>query len=239
MEPSVDVVKFHLKEFNIAEKSWNQPFEVTLSMERRKFSSGIFSNTHMATPLSRLKPGKDVIKNFKAGQVHDIVKFFKSIEKHTRKSVQLNALARNFAMILANDKAKEYGPHLCYTKVYFGKLRDECITLEWFLDENFEKHIDNIGEISCDPKNDLTIKAESCTHYTHGKSNNEMMILDIQRFGHQLIDPEIATSSLMDDDHTHIYFCSGNLSVAAFNRFVDMHTCNEFCKMHGFSSTKF
>lgn len=55
---------------------------------------------------------------------------------------------------------------------------------------------------------------------------------------HKLIDPEIATSSLMDDDHTYIYFCCGNLSVAAIDKFVEMHTCNKFCAMLGLISVQ-
>lgn len=238
IEPTVDVVTIHLEEFKIAEKSWSQPFEATFSMERKPFASGGFRNAHLASPLSGMKPGKYVIKKFKADQVNDIERLFKSIEEHTRKSVQMNALARNFTIMLAKDKPQEYGPHLCYTKVYFGKLREECITVESFLDGEFQKHINNTGEISSETKTDLTLKAESFTHYTYEKSNKELMVLDIQGIGHQLIDPEIATSSLMDPDHTHIYFCCGNLSVTAIDKFLEVHTCNRFCAMLGLSPIK-
>ena len=44
------------------------------------------------------------------------------MEIHTRKVVQMNALARNFAQKLAAEAPVEYGSQLSYTKVYFGKL---------------------------------------------------------------------------------------------------------------------
>ena len=44
------------------------------------------------------------------------------------------------------------------------------------------------------------------------------MHVDIQCVGHHLFDPEIATSTLMDDDMS-IFFCCDNLSTQAITKF--------------------
>ena len=51
---------------------------------------------------------------------------FGSIEAHTRKSVQLNALARNFAQNMAMEvPVLKFGQTFSYNKVYFSSLNNE------------------------------------------------------------------------------------------------------------------
>ena len=229
IQPTEEIVTVQLEEFKISEKSWAQPFEVTLSLSKEKFASGSFRDAYIATPLSGLSPGKYVLKKFKEDQVHGIENLFKSIEEHTRKVVQMNALARNFALTLSNQAPVEYGPVLSYTKVYFGRLYGEFVTLENYLEGDFQKYVNNTGEVYGD--SDLTLKAEAFCHFTYEKSGQQLMVVDIQGVDHKLFDPEIATSTLCDADDKSILFCCGNLSVTAINKFKAGHTCNKFCKM--------
>ena len=74
------------------------------------------------------------------------------------------------------------------------------------------------------------MKAEAFSHFTYQKSGQQLMVVDIQGVGHQLFDPEIATSTLMDDDMS-IFFCCGNLSTQAITKFKAVHVCNKFCNM--------
>ncbi|KXJ07829.1 hypothetical protein AC249_AIPGENE13528 [Exaiptasia diaphana] len=147
IQPTEEIVTVQLEEFKMSEKSWAQPFEVTLSLSKTKFSSGSFRDAYIATPLSGLSPGKYVLKKFKEDQVHEIENLFKSIEEHTRKVVQMNALARNFALTLSNQAPVEYGPVLSYTKVYFGWLYGEFVTLENYLEGDFQKYVNNTGDV--------------------------------------------------------------------------------------------
>ena len=88
---------------------------------------------------------------------------FESIELHTRKSVQLNALARNFAQSMASEvQAAEFGETFSYGKVYYSSLNGEPVTLENHLDGVFEKFINNTGELCVTPADatELSLKAD-------------------------------------------------------------------------------
>ena len=65
------------------------------------------------------------------------------MEIHTRKVVQINGLARNFAQKLAAEAPVEYGSQLSYTKVYFAKLYGQCVTVEPYLEGTFQKHVNS------------------------------------------------------------------------------------------------
>lgn len=170
-----------------------------------------------------------MLKKFKEDQIHEIENLFKSIEEHTRKVVQMNALARNFALTLANEAPVEYGPVLCYTNVYFGRLYGEFVTLENYLEGDFQKHVNNTGEVFGDT--DLTLKAEAFCHFTYERSAKQLMVVDIQGVDHKLFDPEIATSTLCDAKDQSIFFCCGNLSTRAIDKFKAGHICNKYCDM--------
>jgi len=130
--------------------SWRNPFEAWLSLSKEKFASGSFRDAYLSTALSELAPGKYVLKKFKQDQVQEIERLFSSLETHTRKMVQMNALARNFAQKLAAEAPVEYGCHLNYTKVYFGKLYGQCVTVEEYLEGTFQKHVNNNGYVCGD-----------------------------------------------------------------------------------------
>ena len=68
----------------------------------------------------------------KEGQILDIEVLFHSVEGHTLKAVQMNSLTRNFAENLESEKPQEFGDTSSYTKVYFGKLNGEYVTVEKF-----------------------------------------------------------------------------------------------------------
>ena len=52
----------------------------------------------------------------------------------------MNSLASNFALKLAGEAPDGVGPIIGYTKVYVGKLYDEYVTVEDYLDGKFDKH---------------------------------------------------------------------------------------------------
>ena len=229
IQPTEEIVTLQLEEFKINEKAWAQPFEVTLSLAKEKFASGGVRDAYTATPLSGLSPGKYVLKKVQEQKVDEIEKLFKSIEEHTRKAVQMNALVRNFSLTLSSEAPVEYGQVLSYTKVYFGKLYGEFVTLEDYLEGEFQKYVNNTGEIF--GKSELTLKGESFCHYTYERSGQQLIVLDIQGVDHSLFDPEVASSTLIDSSDKTILFCCGNLSTDAIDRFKEEHVCNKFCHM--------
>ncbi|XP_078368275.1 myosin heavy chain kinase A-like [Oculina patagonica] len=230
IQPTADIVSVQLEEFDLGEKSWRQPCEAKFSLLKQKFASGAFRDAYHATALSELSPGKYVLKKFKEDQVQEIERLFTSMETHTRKVVQMNALARNFALRLAAEAPVKYGSTLRYTKVYFGKLYGQCVTVEPYIEGAFEKHVNNTGEV-CGDGGEVSCKAETFSHYTYCKSGKQLMVVDIQGVDYTLFDPEIATSELLDNADQSIFFCCGNLSSQAIEKFKTEHICNKFCDL--------
>ena len=103
----------------------------------------------------------------------------------------------------------------------------------WRFPEVQRSHSNN-GRI-CLNDLDVTEKAETFVHYTYEKSNNRLMITDLQGVGYQLCDPEIATLTIKGEksDKTKMLveylFCAGNLSTTAFENFEREHICNKYC----------
>ena len=62
IQPTVEIVTVKLEEFKLTEKSWGQPFEVTLSLSKEKFASGSFHDAYLAEPLSGINSVKYVLK---------------------------------------------------------------------------------------------------------------------------------------------------------------------------------
>ena len=118
IEPETNVVTLHLEEFAVSELKWLDPFPVTLSLHRKSFSEGAFREAYMAKALSGLRKGDYVLKKYKEGEKPGIIQLFGSMEAHTRKSVQLNALARNFTQSMdAEAPVLEFGRTFTYNKV--------------------------------------------------------------------------------------------------------------------------
>ena len=142
------------------------------------------------------------------------------------------AMARNFAKNLELEKPKGFGDTFSYTKVYFGKLNGECVTVEKFLDGTspFSKYANNTRDIYPDGS-EVYLKAETFVHYTYIKSGTKLMVVDIQGKGHHLCDPEIASADLRDANDQTILFCSGNLSYTATERLKEVHVCNKYCTL--------
>ena len=124
----------------------------------------------------------------------------------------------------------EFGRSFCYNKVYFSRIGNECVTLESFLEGRFQKFINNTGDICAHKDTELGLKAQAFVHYTYNKSDNHLVVLDIQGFGYTLCDPEIATTTHKDDED-NFYFCTGNLSTQANDTFLSGHSCNKYCNM--------
>ncbi|CAH3166448.1 unnamed protein product, partial [Porites evermanni] len=134
----------------------------------------------------------------------------------------MHMLAKNFADQLAQkikkDDLLEFGQALQYGKFYFGRDLDkgDHVTVEEYIEGKFVTYINNTGKV-CD-KSTLSEKAQCLVHFSYEKSNNKLMVLDIQGTGHKLYDPEIASSELVENDE--FLFSTGNLSQIAIDCFT-------------------
>jgi len=129
-----------------------------VNLETKPFASG--------SGLPEKKGELFVLKKFKKDQISSLEQLFTSEEAHTRKMVQMNALSRSLASKMSIEAPTKFGEPLRYNKLFFGKVNDEVITLEEYLDGKFTKYINNTGEIysSCD--DDIGMKCEAFVHYT-------------------------------------------------------------------------
>lgn len=86
-----------------------------------------------------------------------------------RKSVQLNALARNFAENMAQEVPPvEFGSTFNYNKVYFSCLNSEFVTIEKFIEGTFAKWVNNTGGcVDTEESTEVSLKAETFVHYTY------------------------------------------------------------------------
>ena len=113
---------FHLYSIG-KEMRWLKPFQATFSLERKSFASGGFRDAYLAKAISGIAKGKYVLKKYKENKVKEIKELFGTTEAYTRKAVQMNALARNFAQNLDLQRSVlEYGPTFKYSKVYYSSF---------------------------------------------------------------------------------------------------------------------
>ena len=227
--PKKNVVTLQLEQFNITSKCWDNPKPAVLSVSVEKFASSGCQNAFVANGMKGVS-GKMVLRHYKPECVDDLSHLFNSLDDHTRKVVQMHALARHFAQMMHNEAPLEYGETFMYTKLYYDKLNDEAVTIEQVIEGKFTKYINNTGEILVNDNSSIALKAESFAHYSYVKSDEQLIVVDIQGVGFCLFDPEIASVKLYDEDRS-IYFCAGNLSINAIETFLMQHKCNKFCKL--------
>ena len=225
--------------FDITSVTWSQvPIVVEFKEEKTPFGSGAFRKAYKAVSNhAEFRHSTRVIKRYLPQAVDCIGESGMTVEEHTRKVVQMHLLARNFALQLEEkvrkDKISSYGEMFHYQMIYFGKTdREEYVTIEEFVPGQFTKYLNNTGIKCVEDSYTLGKKAESLTHFSYEKSQNKLMLVDIQGNGYKLFDPEIASADLFDNSQK-LMFCTGNLSMVAHENFTKNHTCNEFCNMLG------
>jgi hypothetical protein len=179
-----------------------------------------------------------VIKRYLPTTIKGIEDLGQTAEEHTRKTVQMHVLARNFSLQL-EQKVKDlnaessFGEVPKYGRIYYGETeKGEFVTVEGFIDGNFVKYTNNNGALCVKESDIIGQKAQCLSHFSYEKSTQKVMILDVQGSGYKLFDPEIASTDLFDEDDRVLY-CAGNLSKEAIERFTSMHKCNDFCKAIG------
>lgn len=240
--PAVKSSILTLEMYEIAEKSWKKMSPTEFQIDNKHFAEGGFRRAYMAmTNDKKFSSSKKWVVKMSKDEVSDAIEINLglSIEDHTRKQVQLHSAARSIAQSFAARAPTSFGELFRYKKIYYSKVEDTPVTVEEFIPGKFEKYINNDGKISSHYKsrspttvledNVIVDKAESLVHFSYIYTKEEMMLLDIQGFGYDLCDPEIATTRLKDDDELN--FCAGNLSTTAIQEFLDLHTCNQFCKL--------
>lgn len=223
-------VKVELSDFNIASMTWSKPRIVNLKLEDESFATGGFRIAYKAK--SQPDDGKlYVLKKYTSESLKNLQRLEETPHAHARKSVQLNALASNFAKQLCSELESEDYIKLSYNNLSYGTILEtkEVITLEPFIDGQFLKHVNNDGTV-IQTGTHIQLMAETFSHYSYSKSNKQLMVLDIQGSNEVMFDPEIATTWDTFDKNGELFFCMGNLSKDAIQTFFQHHQCNDICR---------
>ena len=218
---------------------------IRLQVDEEKFASGAFRDAYKA---KRLDPpnlrGEWVLKRYQEASLNTIKDVLgMSVEHHTRKQVQMHAVARNITQHFASKTPPQFKETFTYGEVFYSSLNGEPVTIEEFVPGDFFKYVNNDGiclESPSEEYEDVFRKAQCLVHFSYNYSGEKMMLLDIQGSMFSWYDPEIATAELNDDTDNsgEIYFCAGNLSHLSIDKFNSEHKCNQFCAMMNLAGTE-
>ena len=236
-----------LEMFDVEKCEWTKThLTLSVEIEENKFDSGAFRDVFRAKcrDTSSGLAGEWVIKKYRDEAVATIKEQLQmTVEDHTRKQVQMHAVARNLTARFSAKVPKEFGEAFQYGKVFYSQWNECPVTVEEYVPGVFCKYINNDGEI-IEPddieSDEIFQKAQCPVHFTYIYSEKRLMVLDIQGSAYKLYDPEIVTTDLMEKSDTshEVYFCAGNLSTMSIKSFADNHVCNKFCKMMKLQSLK-
>lgn len=233
--------------FDLQTLSWGKiPTTVEFIEESDPLGTGGFRTAYRAEAKHpQFSGSKWVIKRYLEKALQDIHTLGQTVEQHTRKVVQMHLLARNFAFqleqrVIADEVQCTFGKCLKYKNIYYGEIEGEgeerYVTVEEFINGRFRKYINNNGEV-CLTGDSISEKAECLAHFSYEKSEEKLLLVDIQGCGYEMCDPEIASAELFShDEHEkgkEILYCAGNMSAQAISKFFSSHKCNVFCEMAG------
>ena len=143
--------------------------------------------------------------------------------------MQMHSAARTITQTLMRKSTAAFGKLFSCSKVYSSTMEGLPVTVEDFIDGNFDNNNGNISEPKSPNHRILIEKAECLVHFSFVDTKKQMMLLDLQGVGYTLCDPEIATQDLLEDGELN--FGTGHLASDAIDSFLVKHNCNQFYKM--------
>ena len=97
--PDVTQITLTLESYDITAKNWEMCQNLTILKDNQKFAEGGFRNAFLATSNDQSVHSKWVIKETKEDMMSQVTHTFNiTLAEHTRKQVQMNAVARSIAM---------------------------------------------------------------------------------------------------------------------------------------------
>ncbi|CAB3996244.1 Retrovirus-related Pol poly from transposon TNT 1-94 [Paramuricea clavata] len=194
--PTTEILVY---DFDLGSMTWySSPVKVNFVVDKDPLGTGGLRQAFKAT--SKIK-GFDhttwVVKKYVPKTVLDIEVLRQTVEQHTKKTVQMHNLARNFT----------------------AKLQQEVVKV---IAGTFDKHINITGDLCGDADLDVSQKGQCFVHYTFERSDKQLMVTDILGCGYTLFDPEVASKENSTDGES--LFCTGNLSTNGIDVFTSAHT---------------
>ena len=217
--------------------SWDTEQNIEIVVEDEQTDDGGFRNCFNCFI------GKDrwMMKRLKPHRVDEAQVVKLTDEDHTRKQVQMHAVAKVLVEKFNQKCPEKFGKTFSYEDVYFTMVDGRPATLERYVDGQCFKYVNNNGICPAPEEGmeDLFEKGQALAHFSWVFSDKKLLLLDIQGSGYCLYDPEIATPNLVTtaDEEVQtdmIEFCMGNMSLDAIKLFMNReHKCGKFCEMLG------
>ena len=110
-----------LESFDVTDMKWVRSGSLTLEIEETRFSHGAFSDAFRATTVDKnVAQTKWVVKQYQK-EAPTAIKddLGMSLEDHTRKQEQMNAVARHLTKKFGKNVPPEFGRTFVYIKVFF------------------------------------------------------------------------------------------------------------------------
>ena len=158
-----------------------------------------------------------------------------SLEDHTRKQVQMSAVAGHLTKRFAKNVPPEFGGTFEYVKVFFAVFKKQPVTIEEFFQGGFHRYVNNNG---------FHIPSHQWSLMRFMKRHNALCITAIRYLKRSLCClifrvPFFSCTiqklqQLVNDasqDSKEVNFCAGNLSCIAIDDFKSKHSCNKYCDM--------
>ena len=106
-----------------------------------------------------------------------------SLEDHARKQVQMNAVARHLTKKVGKNVPPEFGRTFEYIKVFFAVFKEQPVTVEEYVESEFQKYVNNNGMCVTSPAegfDEIYEKAQCLVHFSYHISERKLMLLDMQ-----------------------------------------------------------
>ena len=161
-----------LYSFDIIEMTRSQtPLTVEFTVKKQPFGRGGFREAFKATIRHlQFHSATWVLKKYLQSTFYCIKQTNQTVEEHTKKSVQMHLLDRNFAAQLTKeleckDMLSLYGTTLRYNKIFPGIINgDQLVTIKEFVSGTFLTYINNDGNLSQDESKSEIRKTESLAY---------------------------------------------------------------------------
>ena len=148
----------------------------------------------------------------------------------------MHAVARNIVQRLKKYAPTKFWLAFNYNRVYFAMLDNCPMTVEEFVEGEWQKYFNNTCECIVPPNDEpgqLYEKAQTLVHYSHFISAGKFMLIDLQEAAYNIHDPKIATLEQQSAANQELFSCAGNSSKVVLENFKKNYKCGVFLSFKG------
>jgi len=206
--------------------------DLTVRKRSRPFAQGAQRVASYALTAASTRPL--VVKSFKK---RDSGKYLAHLADDMRCQALCKAFALEFNSLLLPDTehAIDFVVTTCLRPKQNPFLtsagKDECLSLEPFLDGKYIKYNSNSGYVNESVTGPSSEAAQAFSHFTFERSRGRFLVSDLQGVGGILTDPAIHSR-----DPERFKLLDTNLGEAGFKFFFATHRCNSLCEKLGLKS---